>query len=270
MIDFISPLLREADSMRTLSLRSLIFGRRLLGALMLALACVALPLAAAELVGTPVEPGASAPVAPPAPLDPAALAAEQAQASAGLAEASAALANQAAQAAQAEAQAQQVQAQVQEQWQRELERNFGGGEERGFDYSQLVPITAIIFIFGGPIFLFAFWIAHSYRARARRQQDINNNIDKLLAAGRDIPIELLRGDEPKLADENDNLASGIRNTFLGIGLLIFLTALVGFDVGALGFILIALGLSRLCVWYLSKPKAGAQPADAQQQAGSQD
>lgn len=264
--------------MRTLSLRSLISGRRLLGALMLALACVALPLAAAELVGTPVEPGASAPAAPPAPLDPAALAAEQAQASAGLAEASAALANQAAQAAQAaqaEAQAQQVQAQVQaqvqEQWQRELEHNFGGGEERGFDYSQLVPITAIIFIFGGPIFLFAFWIAHSYRAKARRQQDINNNIDKLLAAGRDIPIELLRGDEPKLADDGDNLASGIRNTFLGIGLLIFLTALVGFDVGALGFILIALGLSRLCVWYLSKPKAGVQQqADAQQQAGSQD
>ena len=243
--------------MRRLTLKPIMSGGSLLvAALVLAVACIALPLAAEELVGTPVEPGAPVPVVPVPP------------------EAQAALAGQAqAQAAQAQALVQEEMARNQ-QWQGELERNFGGGEFGGghfageghsFDYSQLVPITAIIFIFGGPIFLFAFWIAYSYRARARRQQDINNNIDKLLAAGRDIPIELLRGDEPKLADDDDNLTKGIRNTFLGIGLLIFLTALVGFDVGALGFILIALGLSRLCVWYLSKPKA-----DAQQQAGSQD
>jgi Flp pilus assembly protein TadB len=106
-----------------------------------------------------------------------------------------------------------------------------------------------------------------YRDKARRQQDINANIDKLLAAGRDIPVELLRGDEPRSASDTGDLSKGIRNLFLGIGLLIFLTALVGFDIGAVGFILIALGCSQTLVWYLNKPKAGSV---TEQQAGQQD
>lgn len=156
-------------------------------------------------------------------------------------------------------------------WQRELDRGlqeaFGEAEFDAGDLSVaiLIPILAITFIFGGPIFLVCFLMLHHYRNKARRQQDINTNIDKLLAAGRDIPVELLRGDEPRAASDNGDLSRGIRSLFLGIGLLIFLTALMGFDIGAVGFILIGLGLSHILIWYLNKPKAGTEP-----QAGQQD
>ncbi len=156
-------------------------------------------------------------------------------------------------------------------WQRELDRGlqeaFGEAEFDAGDLSVaiLIPILAITFIFGGPIFLVCFLMLHHYRNKARRQRDINTNIDKLLAAGRDIPVELLRGDEPRAANDNGDLSRGIRSLFLGIGLLIFLTALVGFDIGAVGFILIGLGLSHILIWYLNKPKAGTEP-----QAGQQD
>lgn len=157
----------------------------------------------------------------------------------------------------------------QREWDKGFQEAFGGHDfDAGdFNVALLIPIFAVIFIFGGPIFLLGFLMLQHYRDKARRQQDINANIDKLLAAGRDIPVELLRGDEPRGASDTGDLSKGIRNLFLGIGLLIFLTALVGFDIGAVGFILIALGCSQTLVWYLNKPKAGSV---TEQQAGQQD
>ena len=124
-----------------------------------------------------------------------------------------------------------------------------------------------IMILCSPLILVGFYLTLRYKSRVRRQQVLNSNIDKLLAAGRDIPVEILRGDEPKGADEHGNLAKGIRNICLGIGLLIFLTVLVGFDIGAVGFILIAIGSSQTLIWYLNKPKTGSL---TDQQAGQQD
>lgn len=151
-------------------------------------------------------------------------------------------------------------------WEREFEMGlkhaFGDGHGDEADYKDafelaiLVPIFAVIFIFGGPIFLVALLIVQRYRARAVRQQSINSNIDKLLAAGRDIPVELLRGDEPKGADDNSNRSKGIRNICLGAGWAIFLTILAGIDIGAIGFIWIALGISQVLIWHLNQPKAG--------------
>ena len=139
--------------------------------------------------------------------------------------------------------------------------------ERTFNMALLIPILGIVFIFGGPIVLLCYFITRHYKAKAERQQAINTNIDKLLAAGRDIPVELLRGDEPIAARDSGDLASGLRTLFLGIGLLIFLTALIGFNIGAVGFILIAIGCSKILVWYMAKPKTTAFDS---QQAGQQD
>ncbi len=149
-------------------------------------------------------------------------------------------------------------------WGRELEQGlkgaFGGHRENDYEdaiqTAVLIPLFAVIFIFGGPIFLICYLISKRYHYRQLRQQSINNNIDKLLAAGRDIPVELLRGDEPKGADDNGNRSKGIRNICLGTGWFLFLTILVGFDIGAIGFIWIALGVSQVLIWYLNQPKAG--------------
>ena len=134
-----------------------------------------------------------------------------------------------------------------------LDKAFGhNGENLG--KALLIPLFAITFIFGGPVILIIVLAILHYRAKDRRQREINANIDKLLAAGRDIPVELLRGDEPSMVKDDGNLYKGMRNIGLGTGWLIFLTILCGIDVGAIGFIFIGLGISQMIVWKLSSPK----------------
>jgi hypothetical protein len=126
------------------------------------------------------------------------------------------------------------------------------------DLSQMVPITAIVFLFGGPIFLIGLLITKRYHNKQLHRQSLNDNIDKLLAAGRDIPVELLRGDGPKTAEQMGNRDKGVRNICIGTGVLIFLTILTGIDIGSIGFIWIALGVSQVVIWYLNQPKTEQQ------------
>ncbi len=135
------------------------------------------------------------------------------------------------------------------------------------DMVQLVPLVAIVFSIGGPLLLVGFLIAQRYRNKQLRQQNLNANIDKLLAAGRDIPVELLRGDDPLVGGDAGNRDRGIRNICLGTGLLLFLSILAGLDIGAVGFIWIALGVSQVLIWRLNQPKANL-PLDSQ--VGQQD
>lgn len=149
-------------------------------------------------------------------------------------------------------------------WEKNLSEAFGGDHDEGdFHPALLIPLFAIVFIFGGPIILLILILVFFFGAKRRRQQDINMNIDKLLAAGRDIPVELLRGDAPKNEEPVGSRDKGIRNIFLGTGWLLFLTIMVGFDVGSAGFIWIALGASQVVIWYLNRPNAS-------EQAGQQD
>jgi hypothetical protein len=142
------------------------------------------------------------------------------------------------------------------------------GDEDEFNWVLLIPLLAICLSVGGPIFLVAYFGALHYRAKTQRQRELNANIDKLLAAGRDIPVELLRGDEPKRADEMGSRDKGVRNLFLGIGWLIFLTLFFGVEIGALGYIWIALGLSQLVIWKLNNPLPTTTATN--NQAGQQD
>lgn len=150
-------------------------------------------------------------------------------------------------------------------WEKNLSQAFGGDHEDSGDFhpALLIPLFAIVFIFGGPVILLILILVFFFGAKRRRQQDINMNIDKLLAAGRDIPVELLRGDEPKHDEPVGSRDKGIRNIFLGTGWLVFLTIMVGFDIGSAGFIWIALGASQVLIWYLNRP-------NVTEQAGQQD
>lgn len=136
----------------------------------------------------------------------------------------------------------------------------------------LIPIVAMSLLFGGPVLLVIILAILHYRAKARRQQNINANIDKLLAAGRDIPIELLLGHEPSAVTRNAsgditvhhgddvNMQKGVRNIGLGTGWLIFLTILCGIEIGAFGFIFIGLGISQVVIWKLSGPSRSSTEA----------
>jgi hypothetical protein len=218
--------------------RALNFGLAL--GLALVMASTAVPTLAEELVGTPIATSTSAPAlessppaeraAPPAAAEPAWV----------------------------------------KQLSRELDSNFkpSGLINEAMDdsfmkdanWELLVPILGVIFIFGGPIFLACFLVLMHYRAKAQRQQIINTNIDKLLAAGRDIPLELLRGESIADPAHDSYLYKGIRNIALGLGLLAFLGLFLGIKIGSLGFIFIALGSSRVLVWKLAQRRASAAPA----------
>lgn len=130
----------------------------------------------------------------------------------------------------------------------------------------IVPVVAMVLLFGGPILLLIVLAILHYRAKARRQQNINMNIDKLLAEGRDIPLEMLLGEEAAvmkpamparpgivLASPRDDatMQKGVRNIGLGTGWLLFLTIMFGINIGSFGFIFIGLGISQLVIWKLS-------------------
>jgi hypothetical protein len=155
-------------------------------------------------------------------------------------------------------------AQLKEHSQHELARlRHEADRDSHFSVEMLTPIVAIIMTIGGSLLLVVFLVRAYYRDKERRAQNINNTIDKLLAAGRDIPVELLRGVEANNGDgsylndnslrvkDGNNLHQGIQQIGLGLGLLIFLTIFMGIKIGAVGFILIGLGISRLVVWKLS-------------------
>jgi len=245
--------------------------RGLLSIFAIALTCAIPVVCAAELEGTPVPVGDSAPVhtqldapAPEAPASPDAVAPEAASQPPGADDNERLKRDNERQVRNNERQMRDHQ-----NWERDWEKNlseaFGGDHKEGSDFhpALLIPLFAIVFIFGGPVILLILILVFFFGAKRRRQQDINMNIDKLLAAGRDIPVELLRGDEPKIADDTGNRAKGIRNICLGAGWLVFLTIAFDIEVGAIGFIWIGLGLSQVLIWYLNKPAESTQ-------AGQQD
>lgn len=137
------------------------------------------------------------------------------------------------------------------------------GIDKHFDTNgenPLVQLMAIFFCVGGPIVLIIVLVAMHYRAKQRRAENINANIERLLAAGRDIPLELLRGDEPHCGDDSVllrddmHLHKGIKNVCLGVGLFVCLTIIFGIEFGAIGFIVLSIGVSQLWLWKLSGSK----------------
>ncbi|HSX83854.1 MAG TPA: DUF6249 domain-containing protein, partial [Cellvibrio sp.] len=153
---------------------------------------------------------------------------------------------------------------IAEQISRNIEQEFGNAFGSGDNLSTalLIPLFAIVFTFGGPIILIIALMMMHYRARARRERQQSENIAQLLAAGKDVPLELLRGDEASSAVAEDNLRKGVKNIGIGTGLLIFLTLFLGIGIGSVGFIMIGLGISQLVVWKLADNKtAQHKPQD---------
>jgi len=157
-------------------------------------------------------------------------------------------------------------------WEKNLNQAFGGNRDNGAHDDGpsgmealivLISVMALIIVLCSPLILLGIYLLLRHRAKARHQHTLNTNIDKLLAAGRDIPVELLRGDEPKSDEPVGSRDKGIRNICLGSGWLVFLTIAWDIEVGAIGFIWIALGLSQVLIWHLNKPKEN-------EQAGQQD
>lgn len=117
----------------------------------------------------------------------------------------------------------------------------------------LIPLVAIVLIFGGlPAVLIVLAVMHyrSSRIKAQLQAD---TIAKALESGRELPQELLnQGVEPT---PRTLLKRGVQNVGLGTGLLLALSLMMGINIGAIGFIFIGIGAAQLVLWKLDKPES---------------
>lgn len=100
----------------------------------------------------------------------------------------------------------------------------------------LVAIIAIIAVFGFPVFILFVIFFFRYKNRKARYR----LAEQALAAGQPLPAEFIR--ENKTVDSR---SQGIKNTFTGIGLFIFLWAITGeFGIGAIGLLVTFMGIGQ--------------------------
>ena len=105
----------------------------------------------------------------------------------------------------------------------------------------LIPIIAIISVFGSPVLILFIVFFFRYKNRKARYR----LAEQALAAGQPLPEEFIR--ENKSTDQR---TQGIKNTFTGIGLFIFLWAITGeFGIGAIGLLVMFMGLGQWLIGY---------------------
>ena len=112
-----------------------------------------------------------------------------------------------------------------------------------------IAALGIIMVFGLPIFIVALVLYFGYKNKQAKYKLAS----EALAAGKEIPQELFRGNVKK--DNDDTLRKGIKNVFLGIGIGVFLWVLTSEEgIAAIGFLIFCIGLGQVMTAYATRPK----------------
>ena len=110
----------------------------------------------------------------------------------------------------------------------------------------IISIVGIIFVFGLPIAII--FIIFYYRNKNRKAK--YQLAEKILASGQPLP--------PNFFNEigiKDLRSRGFSNTFLGLGLFIFLWATTGeFSLGCIGLLVLCIGLGQVVTYYTRERK----------------
>ena len=109
----------------------------------------------------------------------------------------------------------------------------------------LVPLVAVIMIFGMPIVI----VLAVLRYRANRQKSINEMVLKLADKGQPIPPELFL--EPGKKRKSD-ISSGLSLVGAGIGLMGFFYFAGAEEAIGIGFIPLAIGVGQLIAWKIEQ------------------
>ncbi|MDD3038417.1 DUF6249 domain-containing protein [Bacteroides sp.] len=105
----------------------------------------------------------------------------------------------------------------------------------------IVAIISIIAVFGLPVFVLFIIFFFRYKNRKSRY----HLVEQAIAAGVPIPENLINENKP-----SDPCATGIKNTFTGIGLFVFLWAITGeFSIGAIGLLVMFMGIGKWLIGY---------------------
>lgn len=100
----------------------------------------------------------------------------------------------------------------------------------------LFSIIAIVTVFGLPVFILFVIFFFRYKNRKARYR----LAEQAIAAGQPLPENFIRENRPA-----DQRSQGIKNTFTGIGLFIFLWAITGeFGIGAIGLLIMFMGIGQ--------------------------
>ncbi|WP_444930602.1 DUF6249 domain-containing protein [Microbulbifer sp. SSSA002] len=108
----------------------------------------------------------------------------------------------------------------------------------------IVPVVALLCVFGMPVLIV--WLVT--RASYRKKQLVMNNINQMVADGRDVPPELIDLLEDREAGSSSD--RGINLMAMGAAIFLSLTAIADIGVGSLGLIPLFIGVARFVNWKL--------------------
>ncbi|WP_294476733.1 DUF6249 domain-containing protein [uncultured Bacteroides sp.] len=110
----------------------------------------------------------------------------------------------------------------------------------------LLAIISVIAVFGLPIFVLFIIFFFRYKNRKARYR----LAEQALAAGQPLPEDFIKENKP-----TDPRSQGIKNTFTGIGLFIFLWAITGeLSIGTIGLLVMFMGLGQWLIGYNQQKK----------------
>lgn len=119
----------------------------------------------------------------------------------------------------------------------------------------IVPVVAIIGVFGMPVFIILITMFFQNKSKQARYR----LAEKALENGKDIPEGLFEKKEENLSTQ----AKGIKNIFLGLGLGIFLWALTSeFGLGCVGFMVMFTGIGQVIIHYTQNQSSQRRPGNS--------
>lgn len=117
----------------------------------------------------------------------------------------------------------------------------------------LVAIIAIVMVFGSPVFILFVIFFFRYKNRKARYR----LAEQAIAAGRPLPDNFLK--DIKAANPR---SQGIKNTFTGIGLFVFLWGITGeFSIGTIGLLVMFMGLGQWLIGVTQQKKETVNPSE---------
>lgn len=120
----------------------------------------------------------------------------------------------------------------------------------------LVAIISIVMFFGFPVFILFIIFFFRYKNRKARYR----LAEQALAAGRPLPDNFLK--DIKAVDPR---TQGIKNTFTGIGLFVFLWGITGqFSIGTIGLLVMFMGLGQWLIGVTQQKKEANTPTQERQ------
>lgn len=121
------------------------------------------------------------------------------------------------------------------------------GLNLGFDLTDgktsetIIAVTAIVFVFGLPLFIVFTVFFFNYKNRKAKYR----LAEQAMASGQQLPENFFQ----KAEKMEDIRTKGIKNIFLGIGLFIFLWAMTNFSIGCIGLLVMFTGFGQVVIHY---------------------